>query len=407
MTHPADAGTAGVLRRRTRDATLYACGGLSAMAMAGAAPALPDLSRHFADLPDIDLLARLVVSMPTLLLALAGPVVGVLADQIGRKPILLFGAALYAVAGGLPVLLDDLYAILASRAALGLAMGILFTLPPTLFADYYTDIPTRRRMIGRYAGATATGGVIFVLLGGVAADFHWRTPFALHLVVLLLLPSLLATVTEPDRSGEAIARQANGAAPARTNWPAVIAIYLMVAATGGIFLQMPLNLPFLLVDIGVTQASIAGYAIAWPLVLMAIGGPLYPHIRARLANPWIYSFIAGGLATGYVLLAHADSLALVAFALFAFGVGMGPMYPNSSTWLFGLSEPRHRARILGGLTMAIYLGQFVLPFVAQPVIRAAGIRASFLVLVAGLVALAVAAPLAAWLARRWSSRQPS
>jgi MFS family permease len=391
---------AGKVRRRLRDATLFACGGLSAMAMSGVAPALPDLSRHFADLPDIDLLARLVVSVPTLLLALAGPVVGVLADRIGRKSILIFGALLYAIAGGLPVILDDLYAILAARAALGLAMGILFTLPPALFADYYTDIPKRRRMIGLYAGATATGGVAFVLLGGLLADIHWRAPFLLHLSVLMLLPTLIATITEPSRDSRTAEAVPGGPAPARTSWLAVGAIYLMVAATGGIFLQMPLNLPFLLVDIGVEQASIAGYAIAWPLVLMAISGPLYPHFRARLANPLIYSFIAGGLAGGYALLAHADSLVMVLIALAVFGIGMGPMYPNSSTWLFGLCEPRHRARILGGLTMAIYLGQFVLPFIAQPIIREAGIRASFMVLVGGLVTLAIAAPIASRAARR-------
>lgn len=400
MTSEAGVSPEGKVRRRLRDATLFACGGLSAMAIAGVAPALPDLSQHFADLPDIDLLARLVVSVPTLLLALAGPVVGVFADRIGRKPVLLFGALLYAVAGGLPVVLDDLHAILASRAALGLAMGILFTLPPALLADYYTDIPTRRRMIGLYAGATATGGVAFVLLGGVLADIHWRAPFLLHLAVLVLLPTLIATITEPSHESRSAEEHAGGPAPARTSWAAVGAIYLMVAATGGIFLQMPLNLPFLLVDIGIEQASIAGYAIAWPLLLMAIGGPLFPLFRARLTNPLIYSFIAGGLAGGYALLAHADSLAMVLVALAIFGIGMSPMYPNSSTWLFGLSEPRHRARILGGLTMAIYLGQFVLPFIAQPIIREAGIRASFLVLVSGLVALAVTAPLFSWLARR-------
>jgi len=392
-------------RRRVRDITLYGCGGISAMSIAAVAPSLPEMSRHFADVPDIDLLARLVVSIPTLLLALAGPVVGIAADRVGRKPLLIFALLLYAASGVLPVLLNDLHAILGSRIALGLAMGILFTLAPTLLADYYDDIPARRRAVATYAASTAAGGVLFVLLGGVMSDLHWRGPFLLYLVGLAFLPSLIATVTEPRRQPPDTQKPEGTPKPARTPWLAVFAIYLMVAATGGVFLQMPLNLPFLLVEIGVTQASIAGYAIAWPLALMAMCGPLFPKFRARLSNAWIYTFIAGGLAIGYALLAVADNLAVVLIALFAFGVGMSQMYANSSTWLMGLTDPRLRTSIIGGLTTAIYLGQFVWPFVAQPIIRDAGIRNAFMVLVAILVFFTLAAPLLSALARRRAARQ--
>ena len=399
------------LRQHVRDITLFDCGGLSSMSIAAVATSLPELSAHFADTPDIDLRARLVVSIPTLLLALSGPIVGALADRIGRRPILLFGILLYAVAGALPWLLDDLTAILASRAALGLGMGILFTLPPALLADYYDDIPRRRRAIAIYATATASGGVIFVLAGGLAADIHWRAPFLLYLSALVFLPSLLATVNEPHRTTSEDAQDsAPGAAAPRTPtpWLALVAIYAMVAITGGAFLQMPLNLPFLLVDIGVEQASIAGYAIAWPLLLMAIAGPLYPYLRKRLSNAWIYALVAGGLAAGYGLLTVADDLLLVTIALSCFGIGMSQMFANTSTWLLGLTDPAIRGRVLGALTTAIYAGQFALPFIAQPIIREAGIRNSFAALCAILVFMALAAPLASRLARaRDRDGQPS
>ncbi|MBO6782281.1 MAG: MFS transporter [Alphaproteobacteria bacterium] len=394
-------------RRRVRDGTLYAFGAISAMSIAAVAPSLPDMSRLFAGVPDIDLLARLVVSIPTLLLALAGPAVGFIVERTGRRPLLILALLVYAGAGVVPVFLDDLHAILGSRIALGLGMGVLFTLAPALLADYYDDIPSRRRAIARYAAATASGGVAFVLLGGLLADIHWRAPFLLYAVGLVLLPTMLATVTEPAPQAGPSGEPGSESGPKKTPWLAVFAIYIMVAATGGVFLQMPLNLPFLLESIGVEQASIAGYAIAWPLLLMALLGPLFPKFRARASNAWIYCFIASGLAIGYAVLAGANSLAMVALGLFAFGVGMSQMYPNSNTWLMGLTDPRYRTRVIGGLTTAIYLGQFVLPFVAQPIIRAAGIRDSFLVLVAVLVFFAVAAPLFSTIAARRAPPQPS
>lgn len=394
-------------RRRVRDITLYGCGGISAMTIAAIAPSLPEMTQHFANVPDIDLLARLVVSIPTLLLALSGPLVGMIADRIGRKRLLVFALLLYASTGALPIFLDDLHGILGSRIALGLGMGILFTLAPALLADYYDDIPSRRKALATYAASTAAGGVLYVLLGGVLSDLHWRAPFLLYLAGLALLPGLIATITEPRVQSTTQEAAVGAPRPVRTPWFSLFAIYLMVAATGGVFLQMPLNLPFLLVDIGVTQASIAGYAIAWPLALMALCGPLFPKFRAHLSSPWIYSFIAGGMAIGYALLATANSLAIVVLALFAFGVGMSQMYANSSTWLMSLTDPKHRTRVLGGLTTAIYLGQFVLPFVAQPIIRDAGIRNSFVFLVGVLVFFALAAPLFSAVAMRRTKNQPS
>lgn len=395
----------GTARRRVRDFTLFGCGAISAMSIAAVAPSLPEMSRHFADYDDIDLLARLVVSIPTLLLALAGPVVASVADRTGRKALLVAALILYAAAGSVPVFLDELYAILGTRILLGLTMGVLFTLAPALLADYYEDIPSRRRAIAGYAAATATGGVLFVLLGGLVSDLHWRAPFLLYVVGLAFLPGVVLTITEPMR-----ADTTNDPAPVartRTPWVGIFAIYLIVAATGGAFLQMPLNLPFFLVSIGIEQASISGYAIAWPLLLMALCGPFFPLFRARLSNAWIYTFIAGGLAVGYAILSVSDSLALVLVALFAFGVGMSQMYPNSSTWLMGLADPALRTRVIGGLTTAIYLGQFALPFLAQPMIRQFGIRESFMALVVVLAVLAVAAPLVTAIVTRRQTDQPS
>jgi len=73
----------------------------------------------------------------------------------------------------------------------------------------------------------------------------------------------------------------------------------------------------------------------------------------------------------------------------------------------GLTDPGVRTRVIGGLTTAIYIGQFILPFVAQPIIREAGIRNSFIVLVGVLVFFAIAAPLASLIAARRQPPQPS
>ena len=54
------------------------------------------------------------------------------------------------------------------------------------------------------------------------------------------------------------------------------------------------------------------------------------------------------------------------------------MVPNLNVWLANESPPDLRGRVLGGLTTAIFLGQFLSPIVGQPVSAVLGIGGLFL-----------------------------
>jgi MFS family permease len=64
--------------------------------MAGAiiAPALPDIERIFADQPRVELLVRLVLTLPALFTAIVAPVAGWAIDRFGRRRLLLGGLML-------------------------------------------------------------------------------------------------------------------------------------------------------------------------------------------------------------------------------------------------------------------------------------------------------------------------
>lgn len=64
---------------------------LTIMAGATIAPSLPAMREHFSALPQRDVLVRLVLTLPALVIALTSPLMGVLSDRWGRKPLLLAG----------------------------------------------------------------------------------------------------------------------------------------------------------------------------------------------------------------------------------------------------------------------------------------------------------------------------
>jgi MFS family permease len=108
-------------------ATLLAAAMMTIMAGATIAPGLPGMLEQFKTVPGAELLVRLVITTTALAVAIAAPFAGLLADRIGRKPLLIFGLILYVIAGTSGAYLESLPLILIGRALLGVAVAAIMT----------------------------------------------------------------------------------------------------------------------------------------------------------------------------------------------------------------------------------------------------------------------------------------
>ncbi|MEH1017345.1 MFS transporter [Micromonospora sp. CPCC 206060] len=134
---PATAARAAILMSAT----------LTIMAAAIIAPSLPAMTAEYADTPGAEVLVRLTLTVTSLAIAVTAPVAGLLADRIGRRPLLLTSLALYAPAGSAGYLITNLGVLIASRALLGAAVGGAMTAVSTVIADWF-DGPRRARFLG-------------------------------------------------------------------------------------------------------------------------------------------------------------------------------------------------------------------------------------------------------------------
>ena len=130
------------------------------------APNLPLLFRHFADTPGKEFLIPMIITLPSLGIVLLGPVAGLLADRWGRRRLMLWALALFAIAGCAPVFLDDLRAILGAQVLLGVAEAVIITNCNTLLGDYFEEAERNRwlgiqSIIGPVFAATALTAVAF------------------------------------------------------------------------------------------------------------------------------------------------------------------------------------------------------------------------------------------------------
>lgn len=385
---------------RLAQSAVLAAAGLTLMAAALVSPGLPAMAEHYQDVEGADVLVRLVLTITSLTIAVGAPVAGYLADRFGRRPVLLGGLALYAVAGTAGLIVPDLGWLLATRAALGLAVGAVTTSVTALLTDWTTGA-RRAAYLGYQQAAASLGGVVLLPLAGLLAGLSWRAPFWLYAsalpVAVLVLVAVRDTVPGGVPAVLAAAGSPGGRGVARTDSPRIAGLYVLAVAATAVFFMAPTQLPFLLGDL-VVGPQLVGAAIAGSTMTSLVGALAFPVVRRRLSSTAITLASLGALGVGWLLVGRADGVGLVLVGLLTGGLGVGLAVPNLMLRLGELAPAERRGRLLAGLVTGIFLGQFVSPIAAGPVVAAAGLAGAFTW--AGLVTAASSALAAPLLLRR-------
>jgi MFS family permease len=314
-----------------------------------------------------------VLTITPVAIVFFAPLAGVIADHLGRKKLLVLAVFCVALTGVSGLFLGSLIGILVGRVLLGTSVAAVMTVTTTLVGDYFTGAE-RERFMGWKSAAIGFGGVVFLIIAGFLADLHWRAPFLVYLLALGILPFVVVNLFEPERVP---AGPRAKAAPLDLPFQLIAAIYgvgmlLMIA-----YYVIPVQLPFRLRELGITDPSSAGLAIAGSMLSSALTSLFYGRLKGRLAFDWIFVLAFSFLGLGFVLVAMADDYVLILLATAVSGIGIGAAMPNAMTWLMTVTRPEIRGRLVGGFTTFVFLGQFLSPLLMQPVTGHYGLAAAF------------------------------
>jgi EmrB/QacA subfamily drug resistance transporter len=119
------------------------------------------------------------------------PVYGKLADVYGRKPLLLFGIAVFVAASLFCGLAWSMPALIIGRALQGIGAGAIQPIGMTVVGDLYT-VEERAKVQGYIASVWAASSVLGPALGGVFSDYlSWRWIFLVNLPLGVLAMAAL------------------------------------------------------------------------------------------------------------------------------------------------------------------------------------------------------------------------
>lgn len=128
---------------------------------------------------------------------------GTLGDRIGRRRLLMFGAAAFALASIVAAFAPTAEALIAARALLGVAGATIAPSTISLIRHMFQDDDQRTFAIGAWGTGYAAGGLVGPVLGGVMLQwFSWGSVFLLAVPVMILVliaaPFLLPEYKDPN-----------------------------------------------------------------------------------------------------------------------------------------------------------------------------------------------------------------
>lgn len=328
---------------------------------------LPLMSRTFADIPHIEFLSKLMLAVPSVMIAVFAPFAGHIVDKYGRLKPLYSGILLFVLGGSSGFYLENFYLILAGRAVLGAGVALIMTSSTALIGDYF-DEEMRHKFMSRQGMAVALGGIVFITLGGLLAQLHWSYPFAIYFIPLFFLPLLLGTLYEPGR---------HHPLPEQELQPSLLPVYVTAFFVMVLFYMLPTQLPYLIVDTLGGKPRTVGFVIATAMMFNALTTIRYAKIKKRLSYQQIFAFTFLLFSAGLFFIARAQGIPGLFLATMPIGMAFGLLLVNTNAWFLSKVPPKKRGKASGILTSSFFFGQFSSPLLFEPIVSLYGIQGLF------------------------------
>lgn len=363
---------------------------LPMMAIVTLMPIVPALVKNFAQVPNIQTLAPLVLSAPGLCVALFSPFAGALADRLGRRRLLLTFTTLYGFGGVLPFFTHSIEALLGSRLLLGVGEAFILTLGNTLLGDYF-EKQERTRWLMWQAFIGPVLGLVLLASSGRLSAIQWNLPFLIYSTALLMAVFAFFAAYEPPRAA-ARAVAATAATPATAQaFPVrlMTRLALITFVLSALYFVYTLQFALALDEMGVKDGGRIGTYSAIACIGVPIGAVLYRYLSRR---DTVFQFSVVFLLLGIGMAGIGLDLgirATVAVAMIQ-QLGSGMTIPVLLGWSLRELPEQFRGRGMGWWSSAFFLGQFVSPLMVSVISRWSGGHLHAFI-VCGVLCIAVSA----------------
>ncbi|WP_425607564.1 MFS transporter [Natrinema zhouii] len=279
------------------------------------------------------------------------PVVGIVADRYGRRPVILFGLLLFGTAGTAIALTTTFQIALLLRMFQGIGFAALTPIIITSIGDLYSGTKEATAQGFRFTGS-GLSQMIFPLAAGVLVGMAWQYPFVIYAISFPIAAVIYVYFEEPVDSDVAQEGDENDVREQLSGLWSLVSqrrAWTMVIARGTpniVWLGFLTYNSIIVTNLMGGSATDAGLLAAIGSLTYALSATQAGRIFARFDSQFyplvaMHAAMAGGL--GVVFIAGSLPLAFVGVVLM--GVGFGISLSLYRSIITNLAPPSFR----GGL----------------------------------------------------------
>jgi len=357
------------------------------MGVTNITPALPAMAQFF-NIPYSSVTLMITVfTMPGIILT---PMLGVLADRIGRKIIIIPSLLIFGITGLIMFFIRDFNLLLILRFIQGIGVSALGAINATIIGDMFTG-KDRTIAFGYNASVLNIGTAAYPAIGGFLCIIGWNYPFLLSALALIVAWFAIFHLHNPEPVNTSSLTSYFFAILNIVKSPYVIGLLSTTVLTfillyGPIITYFPYIISYRFKG---TSATI-GLFMSLMSIVTAITSSQLQILSKRYSekNLILYGFI--GLCISFVIAGFAYNYFWLAVAIIIGGASNAINNPSLLSLLTAAAPSQYRGVIMSLNGMGLRIGQTIGPMIMASLSAIVTVKYSFYI-ISGLTLVIVIA----------------
>jgi MFS family permease len=314
--------------------------------------------------------------------------VGLLADRLGKKRLLIVSAFVFLLAPILYLFIVSPWWLIPVRFFHGIATAILSPVSSALILSSYKE--TKGEKLGVYSSATLVGRTLAPILGGAIISVFtvlpgsWNYRFVYIAAFVLAIPVFILSFVMPDdRSAESGIKKVtlsdfSTSLLAFVRNGRLLGTALIEMITYFTYGAFETYLPLYLQGKGLPPYQI-GLIFSLQILAIALSKPLFGRISDRIDRR--IQIFAGVLILGgsFAFIPVVSGIAMATVIGIVFGLGLSFSTVATTTYVSDVAAEESLGASIGALSSIMDIGQSAGPFVIGVVIQASTMGSGFFV----------------------------
>ncbi|MFZ6052948.1 MFS transporter [Halocola ammonii] len=333
---------------------------VAVMGVSSIAPAFPQIEKALGvSTQQVGLLIT-VFTVPGVLLT---PLLGVLADRLGRKRILVPSLFLFGLGGAACFFTTDFQSLLIFRSLQGVGAAALGALNLTLIGDLYEG-RNRTAAMGYNSSVLSIGTALYPAVGGALAMLGWNYIFLLPLLAIPIGLIVIFSLDNPEPDGNGNFKKYLGDTWRSINQVPVYILFTVSVITfiilyGAVITYFPFisgkRFDATSFQIGILMSSMS--------LSTAVTSTMIGKLTERFSERKLLLFAFVLYAISLSIIPYVSGLWFLLIPILIFGVAQGMNLPSFMTLLTGFAPLENRAAFMSINGMVLRVGQTLGPVV--------------------------------------------